>query len=178
MSLIEKLPPFYSNSSEVKIIQDAFEKESNGLKNAIKDIIDQIYVDSATWGLAHWEKYLNLSADGSESLLSRRSRIKTRLRGQGTTTKEMIKNVCSSFVNGEVEVTEIVAEYIFKIKFISNIGIPSNVEYLRKSIEEIKPAHLAFEFIYIYNTNATLKNFTHEQLAAYTHWQLRNEVIV
>ena len=178
MNLMDYLPVFYSNSEEVKGIQNSLQNESEAMINAIDDLLKQIYIDTATWGLSHWEKYLNLSADSSENIDNRRSRIKTRLRGQGTTTKEMIKNVCSSFVNGEVEVTEIAEDYIFKIKFISNIGIPGNVEYLRSSIEEIKPAHLAFEFIYIYNTNATLKNFTHAQLAAYTHFQLRNEVII
>lgn len=177
MNLIDYLPIFYANSEEVKGIQDSFQKENEELKNAIQDLLNQMFVDTATWGLVHWEKYLNLSTGSTESLDNRRSRIKTRLRGQGTTTKEMIKNVCSSFVNGEVEVTELAAEYIFKIKFVSNIGVPGNIQYLKETIEEIKPAHLGFEFIYVYNTHNTLKKLTHKQMAAYTHFQLRNEVI-
>lgn len=177
MSLLDKLPVFYSGSSEIVNFQAALEVESDELKLSLEDVLKQLYVDTATWGLEYWERYLNLKIDENEPLINRRSRIKTMLRGQGTTTKEMLENVCASFVNGEVEIIELVSEYMFQIKFVGEVGIPSNVEYIRKTVELIKPAHLAFEFIYVFNTNAMLSVFTNNQLSPYTHYQLRNEVI-
>ena len=45
---------------------------------------------------------------------------------------------------------------------------------LDKTIEEIKPCHLAHSYKFNYNTHADLSKFTHEQLANYTHDEIRN----
>lgn len=152
MKLMEYLPSFYYNSEEVKNIQSSIEVENDKLQAAITDLLDQLFVDTATWGLEHWERYVGLEVDRNESLVNRRSRVMSRLRGQGTTTKEMIKNICRSFTGGEVDVVEESGDYSFVIRFIDIRGIPGNIEYLKESIEEIKPAHLAFSFEYTYNT--------------------------
>lgn len=175
MELIKYLPSFYYNSEEVRNIQASLETENDALQFAIKDLLDQLFIESATWGLEHWEKYLGLKVDRNEDLINRRSRIMTRLRGQGTTTKEMIKNVCRSFTGGEVEVIENSSQYNFIIKFIDIVGIPGNVDYLSESIEEIKPAHLSFTFEYKYNINNVVGGFTHDYLSKFTHNSIRQE---
>ena len=177
MELIDYLPNFYHNSEEVKNIQASIEVEHSLLQDKIVDLLDQLFVNTATWGLEYWEKYLGLDIDRNETLENRRSRIMTRLRGQGTVTKEMLKNVCSSFSGGEVEIIEISNEYRFVIKFIGTIGIPKNMSYLSKSIDEIKPAHLSYTFEYTFNTYEVLKRYTHNQLSNYTHIQIREEAL-
>lgn len=152
MELMKYLPSFYYNSEEVKNIQASIGVENDNLRVAIIDLLSQLFVESATWGLDHWEMYLGIEVDRTEAVVNRRSRIMTRLRGQGTTTKEMIKNVCRSFTGGEVDIIENSSDYSFIIKFIDIKGIPGNIDYLAKSIEEIKPAHLYFSFEYKYNT--------------------------
>lgn len=152
MQLMKHLPSFYYNSEEVRNIQASIGIENDMLQAAIKDLLDQLFVETATWGLEYWERYVGLEVDKNEILVNRRSCIMTRLRGQGTTTVEMIKNVCMSFTGGEVDVIEHTERYAFTIKFISIKGIPGNIEYLRGAIEEIKPAHLGFSFEYTYNT--------------------------
>lgn len=177
MELINQLPHFYAGSNEVKNLQFAFGTAAEELHDDVVDLLNQLYVDTATWGLVYWEQFLELRTDLSEPIANRRSRIKTILRGQGTITKDILKSVCASFVNGEVEVIELSADYKFQIKFVGEIGIPDNIEYIRETVNKIKPAHLGFEFIYIFNTNYDLSTFTNAQLSAYTHDQLRNEVI-
>lgn len=177
MKLINMLPHYYAGAEEVLQLQNAFENVSEQLHADILDLLKQLYVETATWGLEYWENYLGLSSDRDEPIANRRGRVKTVLRGQGTITKDILKNVCESFVNGEVEIIELSADYLFKIKFVGEIGIPGNIEYIRETINKIKPAHLAFEFIYLYNTHEDLSKFTNAHLSAYTHNQLRNEVV-
>lgn len=142
MELIKYLPSFYVDSKEVLNIQKSIEIENDELQLAIKDLLDQLFVPTATWGLDYWERYLHIEVDRTEAYENRRSRVMTRLRGQGTITKEMIKNVCRSFVGGEVEVIEDNANYTFIIRFIDTRGIPANLNYLKDALQEIKPAHL------------------------------------
>lgn len=168
MELIQYLPNFYYNSEEVKNIQYSLGIENDKLQRAIMDLLDQLFVNSATWGLEYWEKYLGLEVDRGETLENRRGRVMTRLRGQGTTTKAMIKNICRSFTGGEVEVIEDSSNYRFIIKFIDIKGVPGNIDYLASSIEEIKPAHLGFSFEYTYTVWDNLRPKTWGELSSKT----------
>ena len=81
-----------------------------------------------------------------------------------------MKNVAGSYSNGEVEVIEDAANYRFVIRFVGTLGIPGNVADLKLTIEEIKPAHLAVEYEYIYNTWGDVAALTWKQASAYT-WE-------
>lgn len=175
MKLIDMLPHFYAGSIEVINLQLAFGNAADELQADVLDMLNQLYVDTATWGLEYWERFLELRTDLNEPLANRRSRIKTVLRGQGTISIDLLKSICASFVNGEVEIVELIEDYKFQIKFVGEIGIPGKIEYIRETISKVKPAHLNFEFIYIYITYGQLTTKTHAQLAAYTHDQLRTD---
>ena len=62
----------------------------------------------------------------------------------------MMKNVAASFVNGDIEIIEYPSEYCFAVKFTSKTGVPYNIADIQAMIEEIKPAHLAVEYIFTY----------------------------
>lgn len=91
-------------------------------------------------------------SDPSKPIEQRRAVLIAKLRGQGTTTPEFIRNVAASFQYGEVSVDEASAPYTVHIIFESVIGIPPNMDDFIRTIEEVKPAHLVFEYIYKYNT--------------------------
>jgi len=173
MGLIDLLPEYYKNSPQVVELQGAFEHWTEALKAARDDLLAQLNVETATWGLSIWEKALGLETDVNKPYEYRRTRIMSKLRGAGTTTKQMIKNVAESFSNGQVEIIEYNEENRFEVKFVGTIGIPPNMDDLTAAIEEIKPAHLAYTFVYVYRTHGQLSEYTHEQLAAYTYQTLR-----
>jgi uncharacterized protein YmfQ (DUF2313 family) len=152
MSLMGLLPEYYQNSSEVAEIQTAFSYWTELLKAAHDEVIAQANIETATWGLFLWEKQYGLKADASASDDARREAIMAKMRGQGPTTKDMIKVVAESFTNGEVDVTEYSDEYRFEITFIGAYGIPANISSLSEAIDRIKPAHLAYTYIYTFIT--------------------------
>ena len=170
MDNFKYLPSFYFGSEEVKNIQASLLLQDLQVKQSIEDILDQLFVDKATWGLASWERMLNLKIDKNEKYENRRARIKMRLRGIGVFNKVMVKNLCKSFVNGEVCVIENNADSSFIIKFIDIKGIPGNIEYLRLAIEEVKPAHLNFSFEYLFNAWSFLAIKTWGELSVKT-WE-------
>lgn len=173
--LMGYLPPYYGSSKVMRNIQDAIAKEVGTQKYASGDVLKQFFVDTATWGLDFWEEELDLEIDKSKTYEARREVLKAKLRGTGTVTKGMIKNTCLAYTNAEVAITEDYANYRFIIKFIGVKGIPPNMEGLIQTIEEIKPAHLGYEFKYTYTVwqMLTEKELTWQQAQIKTWDELR-----
>lgn len=158
MRLIEHLPEDYRKSASVVQIQDAMQGEWNNLDRAVEALEEQLFVDTATWGIGYWESIFGITPNLSKDIQFRRTAVKTKMRGTGTTTVAMIQNVSESFVNGEVAVVEHNDQYRFDIVMLSVIGIPPNMDDLKAVIEEIKPAHLDYRIIIKYNTWGMVKD--------------------
>ena len=172
MSLINKLPSFYDNNI-TKPIQDSLDIEANSINDEIENTLNQFFVDSATFGLDYWERMLGISKNNFD-IDTRRENIKAKMRSRGTTTVSVIKNVCEAYSNGIVEVIVNHLDYSFVIDFVGTIGVPKAFAELDKTIEEIKPCHLAHSYKFNYNTHSDISKYTHEQLANYTHDEIRN----
>ena len=158
VDLMKYLPYYYQTSDIMKSIQNSNSIEVGNLRYSIDDSINQFFVESATWGLNRLEGIFNIQTDINKSYEERREILKAKLRGSGTVTKEMIKNVAQAFSGGEVEVIEDNPNYNFTIKFIGIKGIPKNMQGLIDAIEDIKPAHLGYSFSYTYTTWDLLKS--------------------
>jgi hypothetical protein len=150
IDLLEYLPSFYHNSDVIKSFMESNSIEVDTLKAYIEDLSKNLYVKTATWGLDLFEEELGLVTDKSVSYEERRERILAKKRGNGTTTKAMIKNTAEAFSGGEVEVIENFSDYSFVVKFVGVKGIPKNLALFKKMIEEIKPAHLNYELAFTY----------------------------
>lgn len=172
MSLINKLPSFYDNYI-TKPIQSSFTVEANSINDEVENTLNQFYVDSATYGLDYWEKMLGISKNTFD-YTTRRENIKAKMRSRGTTSIEVIKNICEAYSYGEVEIVVDHANYSFEVNFVGSIGVPKAFAELDKTIEEIKPCHLAHSYKFNYNTHSNVSSYTHEQLANYTHNEIRN----
>lgn len=177
MDLIELLPGRLLNSKEVLDFENAINSIMIMAENEKDELFKQFNLETATWSLDIWEKQYGIKTDITKDYDLRRSRIKSKMRGTGTTTVEMIKNVAESFVNGLVEIVEHNEQYKFDIKMMSVIGIPPNMEDLKDAIEELKPAHLAYEIILKYNTWSMASKFKWGDLANRTWGQVREEAL-
>lgn len=148
---MQYLPDYYQESRVMQAIAEVQGKEVGNFWATLDEILKQFFVETATeWGLDIWEQMLGLSSDTSKPVDQRRSVIISKLRGIGTATVSLIKNVAASYTNSEIEVTENYTTYSFTIKFVDVRGIPPNVDDLKAVIEEIKPAHLAVDYQFTY----------------------------
>lgn len=152
MDLMNLLPCYYRGNMTMEKLQGIISADINGLAEQFNETIDQCFVNTATDLLSRYEKIYGLQVDVSKSAEFRRERIRAKIRGIGTVTKQMVIDAASSYSNGEVEVIEDPANYSFRIKFVGTLGIPANMADLTLTIEEIKPAHLSFEFEYTFLT--------------------------
>ena len=172
MSLINKLPSFYENNI-TNSIQNSLDIEANSINENLEELLNQFYVNSATYGLDYWEKMLGISKNNFD-IQTRRENIKAKMRSRGTTSIDVIKNICEAYSYGEVDIVVDHANYSFEIHFVGSIGVPQAFAELDKTIEEIKPCHLAHSYKFRYNNHEYLGQYTHEHLSQYTHDDLRN----
>lgn len=172
MELMKLLPDFYENNETMKQLQDIVSIETERLEEILIDTIDQCFPSSANRLLMRFERILGIEIDESKTAELRREQIYAKMTGTGTTTKAMIENVAKQYSNGEVEIIEDNRNYCFTVKF-GSLGIPQNMEGFKRTIEEIKPAHLTVRYEYTYNTWDDVKRLTWEQAARYTWNEIR-----
>lgn len=163
---------------------NSIELEFERLKNDVSLTENQFFVILADENLQKHEQDVGLETDLSADLNTRRGRIMSKLRGTGTVTKTMMKNVAASFVNGDIEIIEYPSEYCFAVKFTSRTGIPYNIADIQAMVEEIKPAHLAVEYIFTYRlwedvietlqNWTTVKAYTWEEVLVFEHKKVLN----
>lgn len=171
MNLVNKLPPFYANLY-TEPIQNSLSEEIEFVNSSVTDTLNQFFVEDATYGLALWENLLGIKKNNLD-ISTRRENIKAKMRTRGTSTIATIKNICEAYSNGQVEINVIHDEYRFEIAFVGSIGIPASFDELDKTINNIKPCHLAHSYKFTYNTNTDVSKYTHEMLSKYTHKDIR-----
>ena len=177
MELIKLLPDYYEKNVTMQTLQGLLSEGTDDLEQGLSSTISECFASTASELLARYEQLLGLEVDVSKPDDFRQERIRAKISGVGTTTKEMVKNVASSYSNGEVEVIEDAAHYRFVIRFVGILGIPGNMADLKLTIEEIKPAHLVVEYEYIYNVWSDVEMLTWEQAAARTWEEIRSNRI-
>lgn len=162
----------------------SIELEFERLKDKVALTENQFFVILTDENIQNHEQDVGLTPDHSADIETRRSRVLSRLRGTGTVTKTMMKNVAASFVNGDIEIIEYPSQYCFAVKFTSRTGIPYNIADIQAMVEEIKPAHLAVEYIFTYRlwedvidtlqNWTTVKTYTWDEVLVFEHKKVLN----
>jgi Uncharacterised protein conserved in bacteria (DUF2313) len=148
--MFDYMPREYEYLRESSEIIKAEAVEFETLNNTIADVLAQFFVDTTTWGLSYWERACGIPVDESKPIDQRRSVIKSKLRGIGTVTVDLIKNVAEAYSYGEVDVTEDYANYTVIVTFVGERGVPANLTDIENALREIIPAHLAINYKFTY----------------------------
>jgi hypothetical protein len=168
IDIAQYAPLFISQIHEMAEIYQVMGQEIGLAKYRTDDMVDQCFVVSATWGLILWEKVYGIVSNFSLSYEQRREIILAKMRGQGTTTAEMIKRAAETFSGGDVEVIEDNAHYCFIVRFVGIYGIPRNMQAFIRMLDELKPAHLAYKFEYKYVVWNDMRPYIWDYLKLYT----------
>ena len=168
---------YYQNSTSIKDITEPINIENESEEILIVAMVNQFIVSTATYALVRYEEQYALPINPSISLEERRSRIKAKMRSTGVVNAIMLQNIVDAWTNADIEVIEDYANFTVTIKFVSTIGIPSNIQDVYDAINAIKPAHLIFLYEFKYRRYEELTSKTHQQLSAFTHELIRGGVI-
>ena len=170
--LIDILPSLYQNSEHIKNIQNALEGERDILKNEIIEFCDNLFIDTSSWGLDYFEKFLEVDSV-SKDIDTRKNVIKNKSKFRGITNKDVIINLCSQYGFGEVEISEDFKNGKFIIRFISKEGEPENLRDLINQLDLIVPAHVEYDFHFTYVLWGEINNKTWEEVHEMTWDSIR-----
>lgn len=132
---------FYQNSSRMLELLDTLGMELDGVWYTFDDILDQCFIDSATWGLDIWEEEFALQPEPSDTYEIRRARIKARIIGFGTFTEEKAINLANTFSRTkQAQFIKMYDQYAFRL--IYNVDDLISYIDLKSAFEQMKPAHL------------------------------------
>lgn len=173
IDLARYTPPFLREIRELAEIWRTEGYEIGLLEYNIRDLIKQAFIVTATWGLIYWEEMYGITTNLTLSYEQRREVIIARMRGQGTTTKAMIQQTAEAFSGGEVDVIEDNSAHVFIIRFVGTKGIPRNMSAFVNMLDDIKPAHLAYQFEYRYTVWNDLGGRTWADLGEKTWSEVR-----
>lgn len=148
--LIESLPAYYRHSAPVAELERAIGTQMEALWEDREDLLRQLWVDTATWGLAWWESWCGLPPAPDKSLSWRRGRVLSRLRSRGTTTAELIATVVAGYGYdpSQVAVVEHPAESRFEVVLSGLAETPTELSGITTAVNEVKPAHLDWYFTF------------------------------
>ena len=166
--MLSYLPPYYETSRVMRSILQAEGAEFDKLREALDETLNQFFVNTATWGLDQWEEELGLPITPDQLDAERRDKIISRLRGYGTATIYIVKNVAESYDKGAIDIVEDHAAYTITVHFVDTTGVPPNLDDLKAAVRAVVPAHLdiLYEFNYFLWQELDSKNWTWDQLDA------------
>lgn len=176
--LIEYLPDFLRSVREYKaILTDAIEPEVVELFQTIENALNDQFIETAgEYGISRWEKMLKIVPKSTQTLDDRRFTILTKMNEQPPFTmnalKQKLENLCGK--DGySVEVD--VEKYILKVR----IALKSRNAFddVCVMLERVVPSNMIIDVSLMYNQHKAFMQYTNDQLTAYTHHQLRNEVM-
>ena len=145
VNILKYLPHFLSKDNDYKNTGDICSKEHERIRQYIKDCFNQLFVDTATWGLKYWEDFLNVKSKDGDNYTTRRNRIKMILNSNDVSTKKFMTDLINKFLNDNSgKIIEHNEEYYFDVYF-NNDSI-FDLDGLKEAINIYKPAHLGVKY--------------------------------
>lgn len=178
--MISNLEP-YETFREYRYISQTEGSELDDLHQDLDETLDQYFASTATWGLDIWENELGLTPALNQPDSERRDRILSRLRGTGTATIRIVKNVAESYDGGAIDVVEDHAVYTVSIVFVDTRGVPPNIDDLKAAVRAVVPAHLSliYEFRYtLYGDLNGAYTYSELNLSGLTYGDLKTQIPV
>ncbi|MGJ9460129.1 putative phage tail protein [Oceanobacillus sp. CF4.6] len=137
--LLEMLPPYFGRLKQMKEIARVEGIQFNKLDEDMDDLLNQAFVQTATWGLSYWEQqYMIPVLHESEDYAYRRRRIMTAKRSSKADLIEILRAI----------------EPMLELAWGGNVlpfTIESDADYyefgeLVRVLESEKPSHLNYSF--------------------------------
>lgn len=153
------------------------QEEAETLWDALADVMNDQFVQDATEaGVARWEFVLGITPKPTDSIADRKFRILTRIGEQLPFTlrslEQQLEHLCGA---GRYSVSINAGNYKLTIRVA--LVAQNNYNDVVALVNRIAPANLVIDLSLMFNRHEQWAGQTHAQMAAYTHDQIKSEVI-
>ena len=176
VNLLDYLLPLIAQTDEFAAIGAAENEQINDLWTAHKNVYNNQFIATLDeTGCQRWEKILEITPMGTDTIEDRRFRIAARINADIPYTYKQLQNMLASLCDDDYTMELQNEDY----KLIVRVALSAQRQYseVEKLLKRVLPANLVLDLSLLYNQYQALTSKTHAQLNAYTHQQLRTEVI-
>lgn len=140
-AILKQIPSFIKKDEVMRENYSIQGQTFNELDDKTRNTFEQLFIDTATWGLRRWEEMLGINVDLEKTDEDRRAIIKSKLIGSKTTTKELLLEFLGTFGYTDVALTENMPD--FTQTFDINHYLNTNTsKAMMETLRDIFPAHL------------------------------------
>ena len=141
VDLLRYLPKFLPKDETFKDAEDTLSREHEAYRLKLVDIAKQFWLETATWSLPDWERFLGITPKDYQSFELRKAVCRVKLRGLETMTVENTIRLMEEFMtSGFADVEELGDN---EVRLILDNGV-FYWDELFKALWEFLPAHLGF----------------------------------
>lgn len=171
------LPPVALQIQEVaqvlSVEQPFFAAAWRGVEQAL---LEQLIMQAGEYGISRWESLLQTGGRQSLSLAERRRAVLLRLNEQLPFTISRLRQLlAANLPEGEYVLTLDTAAYTLHV--FLELSSKAYAPALRELLRRVVPANLLLDLQLLFNTHGRLAGYTHRELAALRHWEMREEVL-
>lgn len=175
--LLDYFPETLKMFREFQAIAGTEQPEAERMWDALQAVLnDQFVLDATENGVRRWEGILKIVPKATASLNDRRFLILARLSEELPYSLRMLMRQMESLCGRSGYTIQLKnTEYTLVVRIA--LTARSNYDDVGNMLGRMIPANMIIDLSLMYNQHKTLGKFTHRRLAAYTHNQLRNEVL-
>ncbi len=177
VDLVNYLPDFLQSYKELTAALQAQDSEIQRMEDITETIKNSsfiLYCD--IWGIERFENMLGIKPLDGDTLENRRFRILSSWNNSVPytirTLRENLEILCGK---DGYELAVLSEQYMVIVRIA--LKSKRNFEMARDMMNKILPANMVLNLSLLYNQHKALGKYTYGQLSAYTHRQLRDEVL-
>lgn len=169
-------PEIIMNIPDIAELYSINDEQSQALEEAAEEMDKNMFLDQMDEPMtARWEAMLNITPQENDTLNDRRFRVKSKAVGKLPYSLRAVKRKLDTLCPEGNTMTVLAGEEKVEIKLA--LKSKKMIEDVQALMEEVLPLNMVYSVKIIWNQHQTLSKFTHGQLSAYTHRQLREELL-
>jgi len=175
--LIDYIPPILRDIREFLAIMQSEQPEVENAWSAADDLWENQYISSAgELGVSRWESILGITPKATATLDERKFEILAMLNAKLPYTMTELKKQLSMLCGDDGYSVELDNDG-YTLMVLLALTAKNNYNAVVSLLEEIAPANLILTVNLKYNQHLTFAGRMHGEMKAYTHYDLRNEVV-
>jgi len=177
VNLLSHIPDFLKEYEEMRAVQEMLQPEIQRLEDETESVFDnQFILSSDIKSIKRFERMLRISPLAEDTLADRRFKVLSKWNRMIPYTKITLKQKLSVLCGEDGFTLEIDPRKVITVRVA--LKSKRNFYEVKEMLEEFVPCNMVIDLDLLYNQHSLLCKFTHKQLAAWSHRQIRNEVLI
>lgn len=177
VDLLSYIPDFLKEYEEMSALQKVLQTEIQRLENGTEELFDNQFIASSDiTSIKRYEKMLDIQPLAGDTLADRRFKVLSKWNRIIPYTKVTLRQKLSVLCGEDGFTLEISPQKVITVRVL--LKSKKSFYEVKEMLEEFVPCNMVIDLDLLYNQHSVLSKFTHKQLGAWNHRQIRNEVLI